>query len=188
MNKVVSLIKDFLPAIIVTVVSVAAIVLIYTFVGGPMAIEGSSMEPVLLDGDIVIINRLAYSYDNEPQRYDLIAFEYSEDSSRKFVKRIIGMPGDVIKIEDDVVYVDYGEGFVKLGEYYGYFEGEGNANLSNYGPVTLSEGEYFVLGDNRYLSKDSRFQDIGLVNADQIIGKVTFRIFPLSGFGSLNYE
>ena len=152
----------------------------------PMLISGNSMNPALENGDVVIIDRRAYK-DNEPKRFDLIAFKYRYDYSQKYIKRVIALPGESIYISNNVIYIkekddtDYSE----FKEYYGLYEGA--AQFTDCNPVTLGEDEYFVLGDNRYDSDDSR-STVGLVKKDTIIGKAVFRLFPFKGIGSLKYQ
>ncbi len=165
---------------------IAIIILINFFIGGPIRVDGSSMEPYLRDGDIVIINRLAYVWNN-PKRFDLIVFPYEYNKSKKYIKRIIGLPGETVEIIDDKIYITDGERETyRLEEYYGKYEDAGVASASDYGPVTLGKDEFFVLGDNRYHSSDSRFDDVGLISSDKIIGKAVFRILPTDGFGGLD--
>ena len=124
-------------------------VIFIKFFYAPMRINGDSMNPTLSDGDIVIIDKISYTFE-EPERFDLIAFEYRYDFSQKYIKRIIGMPGETLYIEDNVIYIlndDTGQ-YEVLKEYYGYYSG--TARFEDCAPVTMGADEYFVLGDNRY--------------------------------------
>ena len=164
----------------------AITILFMKFFYAPMVISGNSMNPALSHGDIVIIDKRAYK-DNEPERFDLIAFKYRYDYSQKYIKRIIGLPGETVYISNDVIYIkgakdkDYKE----FKEYYGLYDG--NPQFTDCNPITIGEDEYFVLGDNRYDSDDSR-NSVGLVKKDTIIGKAVFRFFPFKGIGSLKYQ
>jgi len=144
------------------------------------------MNPYLEDGDIVIVNKLAYIGDKTPSRFDLVVFPYKNSKNTKYVKRVIGLPGETIEITDYVVYIERNGKMEKLEDYYGQLLGMSYNSIANYGPVTLGEDEYFVLGDNRYHSSDSRSDDVGLITEDDIKGKVFFRAWPLDGFGSLD--
>ena len=143
------------------------------------------MNPYLENGDIVISNTLAYAGKNTPKRYDLVVFPYKENARREYVKRIIGLPGETILIEDYETYILVDGDFKRLDDYYGNLIGDSLNSIADYGPITLEEDEYFVLGDNRYHSSDSRSDDIGTISEDEIEGKIIFRVLPLGSFGSL---
>ncbi len=134
-----------------------------------VTITGQSMSPLLDPDDVVLVNRLTYDLSN-PKRNDVVAFE--RDDQKINVKRIIGIPGDVVQITDGWVYLN-GEPLKDedLGAAY-------PAGLAE-SPIELGDGEYFLLGDNRDSSEDSRFINIGNVKREQIIGKVWLRILPL---------
>jgi len=170
----------------IAIIAIIAIIFI-TFFYAPMSIDGNSMNPSLKDGDIVIIDKISYSF-SEPKRFDLVAFKYRYDYSQRYIKRIIGLPGETLYISNNDIYIldeDTGQ-YSKLNEYYGIYEG--NAMLTDMEPVTLGADEYFVLGDNRYDSDDSRSGGVGLVKMDTIIGKAVFRLIPFNGIGSLEYQ
>ena len=181
-NKAKLAIKVSLFLIIITLITVLFINLFYA----PMLINGNSMNPALSNKDVVIIDKRAYKND-EPERFDLIAFKYRYDYSQKYIKRVIALPGETVYIEENRIYIkgEFDNEFTELKEYYGKFEGE--AQLTECNTVTLGEGEYFVLGDNRYDSDDSR-SSVGIVKKKTIIGKAVFRLFPFNGIGSLKYQ
>ena len=168
-------------------VVVAVMMIVITFFYAPMRIDGNSMKPALSNGDIVIIDKISYRI-NEPERFDLIAFKYRYDYSQEYIKRIIGMPGETLYIKDNIIYILNSETDVYevLNEYYGYYKGA--ERFKDCDPVTLKNDEYFVLGDNRYDSDDSRQSGVGTVKRDTIIGKACFRLFPFEGIGSLKYQ
>ncbi len=134
-----------------------------------VTIAGQSMSPLLEPDDVVLVNRLTYDLTS-PKRNDIVAFE--RDDQKTNVKRIIGIPGDVVQIIDGWVYLN-GEPL----------KDESLREVSPAGlaesPIELGDGEYFLLGDNRDSSEDSRFANIGNVKREQIIGKVWLRILPL---------
>ena len=167
------------------VVSVLTALFIQKFYA-PMLISGSSMNPSLENGDVVIVDKNAYS-DSEPERFDLIAFKYRYDYSQKYIKRVIGLPGETIYISNNMIYIkgENEDEYKELKEYYGIYNGEPKFTECN--PVTLKKDEYFVLGDNRYDSDDSR-SSVGIVRKETIIGKAVFRLFPFNGIGSLKYQ
>lgn len=146
------------------------------FWGNRYTIMGNSMSPVLENGNVVFINELCYNF-LEPARLDVVLFESADDASRTFVKRIIGLPGETVQIVDGAVLID--------GEAASLPDGLDLAAIPGLAkdPVTLEENEYFMLGDNRDSSEDSRFVNVGKVNRSQIVGKVWLRVSPLSELG-----
>lgn len=155
--------------------------LITTFVGQRTSVIGDSMKSTLHDGDQVIIDKISYRFV-EPERFDIIVFPYKMNPEHYYIKRIIGMPGETIELKDGRIYID-GE---PLEEDYGL------EPIMTYGvadePLTIPEGEYFVMGDNRNNSSDSRYADVGNIPADDIIGKAWIRIWPLGDFGFLQHD
>lgn len=135
-------------------------------------VEGNSMEPSLHDGEFVVVNRLAYRV-GQPERGDIVVFHPPFDPERRFIKRIIGLPGDMIQVLDGTVYVN-GE---SLREPY-------ILATPNYsGEWTVGQDEIFVLGDNRNNSNDS--QNWGAVARDQVIGKAVVVYWPLTEIGTI---
>ncbi len=157
------------------------------FLYGPMLVAGDSMNPALSDDDIIIIDKTAY-WSKEPERYDIVAFKYKYDHSQLYIKRIIGLPGETLYIEDNKIYIlneETGE-FERLQEYYGIYEGQ--AKYQDCDKMTLGDDEYFVLGDNRNDSEDSRSTGVGAVKRELLVGRACFRLLPLEGIGSLQYQ
>ncbi|OGO82858.1 MAG: signal peptidase I [Clostridiales bacterium GWD2_32_19] len=145
-------------------------------------VSGPSMQPTLQDGNRLIINRFIYNL-TEPKHGDIVVFDFSEEKS--FIKRIIGLPGDVIDIRDGDVYIND----IKQEE--GYIQEKvqiyGDVNF----PVTVTKDHYFVMGDNRNNSSDSRLKmvgDNGLVSKKVIRGPVVLRIWPFNEFGTIKYK
>ena len=147
--------------------------LVFCF-GSRVEMNGSSMKPVLESGDVVLINRLAYDV-GKPIRFDVVVFE--REGQQPGIKRIIGLPGETIQIKDGQILID-GETYQEDGG----FPAIENAGVAET-KVTLGNGEYFVLGDNRNNSEDSRYADMGNVKKRNIIGKVWFIASPWSRFG-----
>jgi len=141
-------------------------------------VSGTSMNPTLQGSDTLLIDKIFYKV-GDLKRFDVIVFDYNE--SALYIKRIIGLPGDRIKINDGHVYIN---GSLLNDDplindtmtYAGIAENE----------IKLGEDEYFVLGDNRNNSYDSRYEQVGVVKSKYIIGRVWLRIFPISKFGSVN--
>ena len=135
-----------------------------------------SMENTIMPGDRLIGNRLAYLKEG-PQRGDIVVFHYPDDENELFVKRVIGLPGESVHIEDAKVYIDG----VELEE--PYLKEEWTIATGTY---DLPEDCYLMLGDNRNNSKDARYWENKYVNIDKILGKALFIYWPFSDFGSLN--
>ncbi len=153
--------------------------LIITYVGQRTRVDGESMLPSLEHGDNLIVDKLSYRFV-DPERYDIIVFPYEKNIF--YIKRIIGMPGETVQIVDGEVYVD-GK---LLGETYGRekMESSGIAEL----PVELGEDEYFLLGDNRNHSADSREPSVGPIKRDRLLGKAFVRTWPLDRIGVIKHE
>ena len=153
---------------IIVVISLAWFV-VYGF-GTQIRIVGQSMMPGLRENDVVLMNRLAYDLGS-PKRFDVVVFEREDNKSN--VKRIIGMPGETLQIRSGSIYIN--------GERLDTPEGLEYVSLAGLAenPVTLEDDEYFLLGDNRDGSEDSRFANIGNVKREQIQGKIWLRLMPL---------
>ncbi len=173
----INIVKELLSLIIYIGVVVLLCYFIINFVGTRSRVDGSSMEPTLTDGDSLWVDKLSYTF-GDPERFDVIIFNYDEDTT--YVKRVIGLPGETVRIDQNGnIYIneqllkeDYGKEVILPTNL-------GRANQ----PVVLGEDEYFVLGDNRNNSSDSRWADVGNVHREDIIGKVVLRIYPFSDFG-----
>lgn len=163
---------------VIVVISIAWFVVFA--MGRQLVVSGQSMEPELSQGEVVLMNRIIYHL-RKPERFDIVAFEKEGEKGKYYIKRIIGMPGETIQIRDGVVYVND-----QILEAEDGLKRAALAGLAEH-PVTLGEDEYFLLGDNRESSEDSRFVNVGNVKAEQIGGIVWFRIRPLSRFGRLGF-
>lgn len=175
------LLQEILSFLIYVAVVVGATFLIITFVGQRTYVSGSSMENTLSDGDNLIVDKISYRI-SDPRRYDIIVFPFRYEERTYYIKRIIGLPGETVQIEDGTIYID-GE---ELKESYGR-EIMKNAGLAAE-PVILGDDEYFVLGDNRNDSSDSRDPNVGVIHRDEIIGRAWLRIWPLDEFGVLKHQ
>lgn len=180
--------SDRKKTVIKTLVYIAVVVILAllwnAFLLSPLKIIGPSMNPALVEGDVVFVNKLSYTF-GDVERFDIVVFPYKYDNSRKLVKRVIALPNEKVEIKDGALYINDEE----FKEYYGVYiernDGEQSTTYVNWGPVTLGDDEVFVLGDNRNQSDDSRSSDVGLVKTDDIIGKVSFRVWPFNGIGSM---
>ena len=146
-------------------------------IGRQVKNSGDSMRPAVLDGDIVLVNRMIYDA-SKPKRGDIIVFKPNgNENARSYIKRIIGLPGETVQIKDGEIYID-GE---KLEEKYETTAIEDAGTASE--EITLDGDEYFVLGDNRRNSEDSRMADIGNVKRSEIEGKAWFVLSTKGNFG-----
>jgi len=159
----------------IVIISLAIIIPIRYFLIQPFFVQGASMEPNFEDGDYLIVDEISYRFE-APQRGDVIIFRYPLDQSEFFIKRVIGLPGETIKIQDGRVFVynqENPQGMILNESQYlpdAYTAGDME--------VTLNPGEYFVLGDNRGSSSDSRRW--GVLPRGLIIGKAWIRAWPVS--------
>ena len=150
------------------------------FVGQRTVVVGSSMESTLQDGDNLIVDKISYDF-NDPKRFDIIVFPFNYESGTYYIKRIIGLPGETVRIDED------GNIFINnelLEEHYGR-EVMTDPGIAEDG-IVLGENQYFVLGDNRNHSSDSRTSAVGLIQKERIIGRAWIRIYPFNKFGNIN--
>ena len=157
--------------------------LILHFVGQRTVVNGSSMDTTLANGQNLVMDKLSYRF-HDPERYDIIIFPGPEEFGQHpyYIKRIIGMPGETVQIKDGKVYINDKE---LKSDVYGitdYIDYPGIAEE----PITLGDDEYFCLGDNRPVSQDSRYEEVGPVKRSIIVGKVWIRIWPLNKFGKVS--
>jgi len=133
-------------------------------------IPTGAMEDTIKPNDRIIANRLAY-VTSEPQRFDVVVFRYPDDEKVLFIKRIIGLPGETVTIREGKVYINDSD--IPLDDSFSKNNSEGNN-----GPYEVPDGHFFMLGDNRNSSADSRVWENTYLSKDKILGKVLFRYFP----------
>lgn len=175
------LLSTFIYIIVITGVFVA----IRTFLFAPVSVEGDSMSPTLEHQDRLLLNKVS-----EVERFDIVVFPAPEDPAKQYIKRVIGMPGDGIAYRDQVLYINgeaVEESYIDLSQetedaldFY-----NGDFSLPSLAGVDfVPEGMYFVLGDNRTNSRDSR--SFGFVESESVIGETSLRIWPISRIGTLD--
>lgn len=165
-------IRELWNILIYFAVSALVVFLIYTFVAQQIQVNGSSMEKTLRDRDRMIMEKISYRFGS-PQRFDIVVFSpYQEKKGIFYIKRIIGKPGETVQILDGNICINGKE----LKESFGLGQIKDPGRASE--PITLGDDEYFVLGDNRNNSKDSRSKEVGNISRECIIGKAMVRIWP----------
>lgn len=157
------IIRDLIPYAFI----VFLVIIIRTYIATPVRVDGNSMRKTLADGDILLLYKMA-----KFERNDIIVLDEKEDNEI-IIKRIIALPGETIKIQNGKIYINDKE----------YNDEFAYGDTSDYEQVTLGENEYFILGDNRLISKDSRY--FGTITEDEIIGKIVFRFWPFSKIGTV---
>ncbi len=170
-KKYFSVVWDFLKIVIVAAIIVLPI---RYFIFQPFIVKGESMVPNFQTGDYLIVDQISYRIDN-PQRGDVIVFKYPLDNSQRFIKRIIGLPGETVEVKNGKIIIS------KDGENLTLEEKKYLPNLKDTDGdlrLTLLNDQYFVLGDNRQFSYDSRRW--GALPKEDIIGRAIFRVFPIS--------
>lgn len=156
--------------------------LIVTFVGQRTSVSGRSMETTLENGDQLIVDKLSYHF-REPNRFEIIVFPYRYEENVFYIKRIIGLPGETVQVKDGSVYID---GELLETDIYGKEPMLAGGIASD--PITLGEDEYFVLGDNRNNSSDSRDPSVGILKRSELLGRAWVRIFPFNKMGVVQHE
>lgn len=172
--------KEILSWIACFAIAIGAALFIVTFIGQRVEVDGQSMESTLQHKDNLICDKISYRF-TDPERFDIVIIYPDEEKNKRWIKRIIGLPGETVRIDEEGnIYIN-GE---ILEEDYGkeVIEDAGLAAQT----ITLGEDEYWVMGDNRNHSSDSRV--IGPVPKDRILGKAFIRIFPFSKFGLIKHQ
>lgn len=154
--------KELIPYIIIAI----GVILFRTYIATPIMVSGDSMEPTLDGSEVMILNKLS-----DINRFDIVIFSYNGDN---LIKRVIAKPGETIEYKNGFLFID---DELVTDNYY-------DGTVINIDKLTLREDEYYVLGDNRFVSKDSRI--IGPVKTEQIMGTTNYIIFPFKEFGKIN--
>ena len=156
--------------------------LVTTYVGQRTMVSGQSMEPTLSNGDNLIVDKISYRF-RDPQRYDIIVFPYKYEEDTYYIKRIIGLPGETVQVIGGYVYIN---GELLESDIYGAEPME-SGQLADQ-PITLGADEYFVLGDNRNHSSDSRDPSVGVLKRSDLLGRAWVRIYPFDKAGFIRHE
>ena len=177
MKNIISFVWEVLKIVIIALLIVIPI---RYFIFQPFFVRGQSMEPNFENGDYLIIDEISYRF-KDPQRGEVVVFKYPQNPSQRYIKRIVGLPGETVEIEAGsvIIYQENSEALV--------LDESGYLPLSLQTPgdlqITLDENEYFVLGDNRVSSADSR--RFGPLPRENIVGRVLIRAWPLTAFAKI---
>ncbi len=177
-----SIMRELFGWVLYILIVVGLTYLILTYVGQRTRVSGHSMETTLSDGDNLIVDKLSYRF-GDPKRYDIIVFPYKYKENTYYIKRIIGLPGETVQVTDGYAYID---GELLESDVYGA-EIMDNSGIAGE-PLTLDEDEYFVLGDNRNNSSDSRDPSVGILTREDLLGRAWIRIYPFDKMGVIKHE
>ena len=172
-----SLGRELLEDVVLVIVVLAVVFFLKNYVLINAVIPSGSMENTIMTGDRVFGNRLAYRF-GEPERGDIVIFKYPDNEEELYIKRVIGLPGDKVEIRDGLVYLNDSakpleEPYLKV------------TPVGDYGPYQVPEDGYFMLGDNRNWSKDSRFWENTYVTREEVLAKAVFRYYPFDEIGTI---
>ncbi len=173
-----SLLRDSFSTLITMILMIGFVLFFLNFIGRRVLVEGRSMEDTLHDNDQLIVDCFSYHFVRMPDRFDVVVFRLKDKPNIFYVKRIIGLPGETVQITDSKIYIN---GKVIEDPYATQRIFPSGAAEQ---PVTLKENEYFVMGDNRNNSLDSRY-DVGPVKLSQFIGRAFYRLFPWDSRGAI---
>ena len=177
-----ALLKEILFNSIYLLIVLIGTLLFIRFVAQRTVVNGDSMCPTLYDKDNLIVNKISYHF-GEPERFDVVVFPYEYKKNTYYIKRVIGLPGETVRIDTDGnIFINE----VLLEEHYGA-EVINEPGIALNG-ITLGDGEYFVLGDNRNHSSDSRTTAVGPIKREKIIGKAWVRIYPFNSIGVVEHK
>lgn len=177
-----NIMKELLGWILYLLLVVGLTWLILTYVGQRTRVSGHSMETTLSNGDNLIVDKLSYRF-RDPKRFDIIVFPFKYEENTYYIKRIIGLPGETVQVADGCAYID---GELLESDIYGAEPMEDSGIAGD--PLTLKEDEYFVLGDNRNHSSDSRDPSVGILTREDLLGKAWVRIYPFDKMGVIRHE
>ena len=184
-NSFWSYIVDFIETI---VVALAIFVVVYLFLLQPHQVKGASMKPNFTDGEYILTDKISYRF-SKPQRGDVIIFQAPTDPEVDFIKRIIGLPGEKVKISDGKIIIynsEHKDGFTLNEPYDTKGPTSGGKEVPQNTVVTVDKDKYFVLGDNRVESFDSR--SWGMLPKESITGKAWLRYWPLNKLGFVKHS
>ena len=163
MDKSKKVIKELIPYVVIIIV----VLLVKQYVFSTISVDGNSMETTLYNNDFMILDKISVKF-NKINRFDIVVIKQPKE---RLIKRVIGLPGEVIEYKDNRLYINGKE--IK--------DNYGSNKTDDFGPIKLNDNQYYVLGDNRKISADSRY--FGPFSKDQILGKANLVLFPFNRFG-----
>ena len=163
-DRLIGIIKELLPYVLI----ILAVVLIRTFIITPVTVDGPSMNDTLHNGEVLFLKKFDKSFD----RYDVVVFIKKGKTEERLIKRILALPGEKIKCVSGIIYVNNEE----------IDDSHANGETADFIEYTLGDDQYFVVGDNREVSYDSRY--FGPISRDSILGVTDFRLFPFNKIGN----
>lgn len=169
-------VKEILKNIFTYIVIILVVILIRIFLVDPVRVEGKSMNTTLADGEIMLLNKIVYK-KNDIKRFDIVVINQED---KYIIKRVIGLPGETVEYKDNVLYIN-GE---QLSDPYPSTVTD-DFSIEDIGHTKVPGDTYFVMGDNRSESLDSRYPQVGVIKKSQIIGRAKFVIWPLKKFGNV---
>ena len=174
--------KEILSTSLYILFVLCAVYLVIHFVGQRTQVQGSSMEPKLSSEDNLIVDKISYRF-HDPERFDIVVFPFRYEENTFYIKRVIGLPGETVRIDEKGNILINGE---ILEESYGkeVIQSPGRADED----IVLADDEYFLMGDNRNNSTDSRDPSVGNVRRDEIVGRAWLRIWPLDQVGFIEHR
>lgn len=178
-NNTTSFFQELLSIVKYVLVLLVVFFFIYKYFYGPVMVEGDSMEPTLADGDYIILNKFS-----DIEQFDIVVFPPPDDQETQYIKRVIGMPGDRVEYHEDRLYIngdEVDELFLDNAEETEFYSSGDYSLLTLLGVEVVPAGQYFVLGDNRLNSRDSR--SFGFIDEEAIIGKTALRYWPFDRIG-----
>ena len=171
------LMNELIEDVVLVAIVLAVVFVVKHFLIINAVIPSASMENTIMTGDRIFGNRLTYTF-GDPKRGEIVIFKFPDNEKELFIKRVIGLPGDKVEIRDGLVYINDSE--EPLEEDY-----LRETPVGDFGPYYVPEGYYFMLGDNRNYSKDSRLWEHPYVARDKILARAAFRYFPFDSIGTI---
>ena len=168
--------REVAKTLLTYLVIILVVIIIRVFFIDPVKVDGSSMNTTLADGEIMILNKIVYKRE-DVKRFDIVVID---EDDKYIIKRVIGMPGEIIECKDNNIYIN-GE---ILNDPYASTKTD-DFSIRDIGHIKIPGDTYFVMGDNRSDSLDSRYPSVGVIKKDQIVGRARLVIWPLNKFGNV---
>lgn len=171
-DKTKNIIKDISSYVIVILI----VVIIRVFIFDPVRVDGPSMDTTLANGQILILDKMSYR-KNDIKRFDIVVIKLD---NKKIIKRVIGLPNEVVEVKDNTIYINGKE----INDPYASTDTD-DFNMAEIGLIKIPGDSYLVMGDNREVSLDSRYKEVGTIKREKILGKATLRVWPFTKIGKV---